>query len=260
MHQVKAFVMTKEEILVQSQPAPVIIKNGWVKTVLENSITYSYGAISFKVIRIPGESFYFGETEVTKELWGLFAKTNEHHSHLLPEHPIVNVSYRECEAFLLNLSKHIGQSFRFPTESEWEKAARGGTQSKGFMYPGANNLDDVAWWGNCGLHPVKEKKPNEIGLFDMLGSAWEWCSDDLIRQLPRCRINPTILLSEPTHCRPLKGGSFINGARTIGIDKVKYLEPYDREVHTGLRLVHDLDESDVEMVMFPKNLFIDSID
>ncbi len=70
--------------------------------------------------------------------------------------------------------------YRLPTEAEWEYAARGGPKSKGYTYAGSNKLDEVGWYsGNSGskTHPVGEKPPNELGLYDMSGNVYEWCWD-----------------------------------------------------------------------------------
>lgn len=69
---------------------------------------------------------------------------------------------------------------RLPTEAEWEFAARGGEKSKGYNFSGSNNYDDVAWHsGNSEgkYHPVGQKQPNELNIYDMSGNVLEWCND-----------------------------------------------------------------------------------
>ncbi len=96
-------------------------------------------------------------------------------------HPAVCVSWNDAQSFLSWLSKKSGKGYRLPTEAEWEYAARsGGKAEKWAGTNSENELGNYAWYNaNSGskTHPVGQKQPNGLGIYDMTGNVWEWCSD-----------------------------------------------------------------------------------
>lgn len=133
--------------------------------------------------------FYIGETEVTQALWQAVMGTNPSHFKGNLQRPVECVSWNDCQLFIQKLNQLTGRTFALPTEAQWEYAALGGTKSQHHRYAGSDNIDEVAWYrnnaregldtldANYGTHPVKSKKPNELGLYDMSGNIWEWCHD-----------------------------------------------------------------------------------
>ena len=138
-------------------------------------------------------SYYIGETEVTQELWKAVMGNNP--SNFKGDNlPVENVSWEDSQTFIGKLNDLTGKRFRLPTEAEWEYAARGGKRSNHTQYSGSSNIDDVAWYsGNSGskTHPVKTKKPNEFGLYDMSGNVNEWCQDWYGSYSSNAQTNPT---------------------------------------------------------------------
>lgn len=181
----------------------------------DTSLTVTIDDVTFKMIRVEGgtfqmgsvdgqdeekpvhevtlSSFCIGETEVTQELWE--AVMGENPSFFKgSKRPVEEVSWNDCQTFIGKLNELTGKTFRLPTEAEWEFAARGGNQSKGYTYSGSNTLGDVAWFGDTsdnGTHDVAMNLPNELGINDMSGNVYEWCQDWYGSYGSRSQTNPT---------------------------------------------------------------------
>ena len=147
------------------------------------------------VHRVTVSDYYIGQAEVTYALIKELGYSHENLKGYDEQLPACLVTYYSVSLFIEELNRRTGLKFRLPTEAEWEYAARGGNKSRGYKYAGSNNIDEVAWYeGNSGgeVHLGMQKKPNELGLYDMCGNLREWCSDfydeNYYRNSPR--VNP----------------------------------------------------------------------
>lgn len=124
--------------------------------------------------------FYMAKYEVTQELW-MSVMGGKNPSKVIGDSlPVTRVSWYDAQTFIGKLNQLTGKKYRLPTEAEWEYAARGGNLSKNYKFSGSNTLEDVAWCKkNSGNNPhaVGTKQPNELGIYDMSGNVYEWCSD-----------------------------------------------------------------------------------
>lgn len=189
------------------------------------------------------DSFYICKYQVTQSLWEEVMGHNP--SYFKGENlPVENVSWNECQDFILRLNAMSGKNFRLPTEAEWEFAARGGNNSRGYKYAGSNNLNEVAWYGdNSGkqTHPVGTKSPNELGLYDMSGNVWEWCQDWYGKYNIKVEKNPQgpmiSFFRTFFSSRVLRGGSWDSLAWSCRLSFRNLGSPGHRGSYYGLRLV-----------------------
>ena len=182
------------------------------------------------------DDYWIGQTEVTQELWEAVMGSNPSYfkgTNL----PVEQVSWDDCQTFISNLNQLTGQTFRLPTEAEWEYAARGGSRSRGYTYSGSDDIDDVAWYyGNSGstTHNVATKSPNELGLYDMSGNVWEWCQDWYGPYGSSAQTNPTGPVSG-SH-RVYRGGSWGGNAFSCRVANRNSVSPSYCNDSRGLRL------------------------
>ncbi len=228
-----------------------------------NKEVFTINGISFNMIRIEGgtytmgatseqggdgenserpihqvtlSTFYIGETEVTQALWK--AVMGENHSNWKGNTlPVESVNWYECQQFIDKIKEITGQNFRFPTEAEWEYAARGGNKSHHTKYSGSNNANAVAWHSgnsNNRTHPVKNKAPNELGLYDMSGNVDEWCMDWYGDYNSESQINP--IEHSQGRFKVLRGGTFLFDEKNCRVSARSNNVPGYWDFYPGLRL------------------------
>lgn len=244
-------------------------RNGWQVVEFRRTFTVTGNGktVSFKMIKVEAGTFqmgsdsgdsnekpvhqvtltkdyFMGETEVTQGLWYAVmgqsptsdgSKWSSSYGQG-DNNPAYYISYEDCQKFLNKLNQLTGQQFRFPTEAEWEFAAKGGKKSQGYTYAGSNTIGDVAWYTDSGgkTHEVKKKKANELGLFDMSGNVWEWCADWYSSYNNGAQTDPTGPTSGSD--RVYRGGSWGDAATRCRVAyRILFLPSY-RDSRLGFRL------------------------
>ena len=123
--------------------------------------------------------------------------------------PVDNVSWNDVQIFIQKLNAQTGRSYRLPTEAEWDYAAKGGKKCKAYSYSGSHDINASAWHNSNSerkSHHVGLKMPNELGIYDMSGNVWEWCSDFYGPYNNFLETNPTGSVNGSQHV--FRGGSW----------------------------------------------------
>jgi formylglycine-generating enzyme required for sulfatase activity len=183
------------------------------------------------------DGFWMGQQEVTQGQWKKITNNNPARFNKGDDYPVESVSWDDTKTFIETLNKKTGKKYRLPTEAEWEYACR----ANGFgKYCGGDDIKAVAWYGENifegSTHPVRGKKANAFGLYDMNGNVWEWCSDwygsDYYASSPKD--NPQG--PESGKNRALRGGSYFNDPLGCRAVRRNHGSPEDRGVGIGFRL------------------------
>jgi len=161
-------------------------------------------------------------------------------------YPMYYVSWQDAQDFINKLNELTRKKYRLPTEAEWEFAARGGNNGKNnnHKYSGGNDIDAVAWYYDeysdsyeMTTKPVGTKAPNELGIYDMSGNLWEFCSDLFEYYTEQPQTNPVGRGAYNNHV--IRGGCFGNKATQCRVsyrrDGDYYV--YERGLLFGIRLV-----------------------
>ena len=183
-------------------------------------------------------TYYIGTTEVTQDLWqAIMPEWYISDEWNIPNQPITDVNWYDCQEFIRRLNNITGLPFRLPTEAEWEFAARGGNVSRGYRFAGGNKIEDVSWGlSNAGFrkHNVGERKPNELGLYDMTGNVSEWCSDWY--GMYHLGTDPNPQGATEGELKVVRGGSFDNCKDNSYLSRREYYNPNEAMNYCGFRL------------------------
>lgn len=221
----------------------------------QNIVEFTIGDCCFKMIKIAHGTFnmgagkvthqvtltkdyYMGETQVTQALWK--AITGYEPSFFEGENrPVEKVSWKDCHDFIQKLNKKLSSQlgnmrFRMPTEAEWEFAARGGNNSKGYQYSGGNDIQKVACHNRTNTNNVATKQHNELGLYDMSGNVFEWCHDRYGDYSGIAETDPTG--PENGDCRICRGGAWNSGSTECRLWYRLLGAYYTKKYFIGLRL------------------------
>ena len=205
-------------------------------------------ALSGEFVNVPGgcftangkqtclDAFRIGKFDVTQGQYQRIMGSNpSHFSSCGDDCPVEKVSWDDAQAFISKLNGQTGKQYRLPTEAEWEYACRSGGKNE--EYCGGNNIDAVAWYkGNSGekTHPVGQKQPNGLGIYDMSGNVWQWVQDWYGSDYPSSGNNPQGASSGSG--RVIRGGSWSDDAGHVRAARRLNYSPVYRNGFLGFRL------------------------
>ena len=206
-------------------------KDGEVRTIRR-------GDIDIEIVFVEAGTFTQGGSDygnstsrqvtLTKGFWiGKYEITQAQFEKVLSANPSINIGANNpVESDWFNAYDFcLAIGARLPTEAEWEFAARGGKKSLGYIYSGSNDLNEVGWYEDNAeeTQPVGQKKPNELGIYDMSGNVREWCNDWYYNYLSTAVTDPTGPSLSGSY-RVIRGGSWRFNA---GYCRVAYRRHYD---------------------------------
>ena len=198
---------------------------------IEFELIYNY---KDKMLKIPNKNYAISRYQVTFDEFDEYCKATGDNN---PNdegwgrgnRPVINVSWYDAQKYIewLNKSNNT-DTFRLPTEKEWEYACRAGSDTKWCFGDDESKLKDYAWYNKNSddkTHPVGELKPNSFGLYDMHGNVWEWCED---------------WFDSYKESKVVRGGSWLYGADWTASSYRGYGSPGLSDYNVGFRIARTL--------------------
>lgn len=174
------------------------------------------------------------------------------------DRPVIMVSWNDAEEYVHWLSEKTGQTYRLPSESEWEYFARAGQESDwpsghpaivcefgnvagaetGFRWQHEACQDNTT----LGTTPVGSFRANKFGLYDTIGNVSEWTADCMNLSYIDAPVDGSAWGRGICSSHMTRGGSWITGSKEIRLPSRFNLKNGDRNDFTGFRVVRDIDE------------------
>jgi len=201
---------------------------------------------------IINKGFWIGKYEVTQNEYQTVMGNNPS-KFKGKSRPVEMLSWHDAVKFCQKLTKRERAAGRLapdceyclPTESEWEFAARGGVKSKGYKFSGSNKADKVAWCNSKKssdrTHDVGTKSANELGIHDMSGNVYEWCSDWYNKYSNIVTPNPAVAISGSD--KVIRGGGWIIFAKYCRSTYRYKQKPDSRYNRLGFRVVKTISKN-----------------
>jgi len=207
--------------------------------------------------KITIDGFWMSKYEVTQKIWEVIMNENPSTHKAGPNYPVDSVTWVECDEFFKKFNaKYKITNARFPTEAEWEYAARGGVYDK---YPWGSEPSFALKYFDTNAkntYPVGQFLPNGYGLYDVVGNVQEWCLDwfesfylVFIPDKNPVRATPSI----GNYGKPARGGRFGSGIPEVTTRGGPQVYDDIRVVGMGLRMV--LSDAVLQPAEKPKGMY-----
>jgi len=208
-----------------------------------NDETYHYVTLT--------KGFLMATTAVTQYQWERVIGNNP--SKFMKKgkkYPVENVSWNDVQKFIKKLNKmEQTDSYCLPTEAEWEYACRAGSTSRYCFGSDEKMLDEYAWFRKNFdemTYPVKQKKPNAWGLYDMHGNVWEWC-EDWYGDYPNEHVTDPIGPNGGSN-RVIRGGCWSFLTRNFRSANRGMSKPSNRNFKIGFRIIRRIDYGSSDLI------------